>query len=119
MLSFYNFTMYIVRNFTLWTTAKGAVARGLMSRMNTSCPPWCTAHPQPSTGAHGSDGIAVPCVVRTLAGVEVHHLEVGLVADHDGVWAVIESADRGGPTLTVEVESMRRLVAAWEEVAPA
>lgn len=90
-----------------------------MSGMTTSCPPWCTAHPHPSTDAHGTDGIAVPCVVRTPSGVEVRQLEVGLVADGDGVWAVIESTDRGGPTLTVEVESMRRLVAAWEEVAPA
>ena len=92
--------------------------RGLISRMNTPCPPWCTAHPQPSTDAHGSDGIAVPCVVRTPSGVEVHHLEVGLVADRDGVWAVIESTERGGPILTVEIASMRRLVDVWERISP-
>lgn len=89
-----------------------------MTCMTTPCPPWCTAHEIPSHHAHGSDGIAVPCVVRTPSGVEIMQLEVGLVADRDGVWAVIESADRGGPAMVLEVESMRRLVAAWDEIAP-
>ena len=92
--------------------------RGPMMCITTPCPPWCTAPDTPSPHAHGSDGIAVPCVVRAPSGVEVHHLEGGLVADGDGVWAVIESANRGAPALMVEVGSMRRLVAAWEEAVP-
>lgn len=103
--------MYIVRNFTLWITAKAVVARGLISHMNTSCPPWCTAHEQPSTDAHASDAIAVPGILRAFDGAHACQLEVGLVADEQGTWIWIESTD-GSTRLVVEPSTFTRLSAA-------
>ncbi|OZD48560.1 hypothetical protein CH252_18690 [Rhodococcus sp. 06-1477-1B] len=54
------------------------------------------------------DHITVPAIVRTPAGPDATTLEVSAL---DG-WVAIAPADVGGPTLTVDTCTWRRLIAA-------
>lgn len=54
----------------------------------------------------GMDHITVPAIIRTASEPDAMTLEVSVT---DG-WVTIEPADVGGPTLTVDACTWRRLV---------